>query len=155
MPIWHDFSYKRLNFKRRMKTLAQKIVFVCSILLIGVFFVLHAQTGSNSGADNIGPAFKKGDASAIAKHFDGNVIITTKAGSNSYSKSQAEIVLKNFFTAHAPKTFNIAHQGTSPEGSKYFIGALSTSTGNYRVYVSSKVSNTAIIIQEIRFEEQQ
>lgn len=140
-----------------MKPLAQKIAVVIALCLAGVLFGLNAQITSTSAnsSDNLSPAFKKGDASAIAKHFDGTVIITTKSGSSSYSKSQGEIVLKNFFTAHAPKNFIVVHQGTSPEGSKYFIGTLNTATGNYRVYVSSKVTPNTLSVQEIRFEEQQ
>jgi hypothetical protein len=104
--------------------------------------------------DNIVNGFKNGDASAIAKNFEGNVEITIKTGSTSYSKSQAEMVLKSFFAAHKPKTFAVAHEGTSPQGSKYFIGNLTTAAGNYRTYVYAKTVKTELVIQEIRFEEQ-
>ncbi|MDB5284280.1 MAG: hypothetical protein JWO06_3355 [Bacteroidota bacterium] len=111
-------------------------------------------TASAQNFDNIAASFKAGDASGLAKHFEGNVEITIKNAGTSYSKSQAEMVLKSFFTSHQPKTFAIAHQGTSPEGSKYFIGNMSTSTGNYRTYVYAKATNGNLVIQEIRFEEQ-
>ena len=52
------------------------------------------------------------------------------------------------------KSFAIAHEGTSPEGSKYFIANLSTSAGNYRTYVYAKTVAGGFAIQEIRFEEQ-
>ena len=120
-------------------------VFVCFMLSIAA---------SAQGFDNVAAAFKNGDASAIAKNFEGNVEITIKTGSTSYSKSQAEMVLKSFFAAHKPKTFSIAHEGTSPQGSKYFIGSLTTSAGNYRTYVYAKTVKNELVIQEIRFEEQ-
>jgi hypothetical protein len=104
--------------------------------------------------DHITNALKSGNASALAAAFQGNVEITIKDAGNSYSKNQAEMVLKNFFATHQPKSFSVAHQGTSPEGSKYFIGNLSTSTGNYRTYVYAKTAGAALVIQEIRFEEQ-
>lgn len=104
--------------------------------------------------EGIASSIRSGNASAIAANFQGNVEITVKDAGNSYSKSQAEMVLKNFFSTHQPKSFAIAHEGTSPEGSKYFIGNLSTSAGNYRTYVYAKTSNGTLIIQEIRFEEQ-
>ena len=109
---------------------------------------------SAQGFDNIVNGFKNGDAAAIAKNFEGNVEITIKTGSTSYSKGQAEMVLKSFFAAHKPKTFTIAHEGTSPQGSKYFIASLSTANGNYRTYVYAKTVKTELVIQEIRFEEQ-
>ena len=120
-------------------------------LLLFFTFVVGA---SAQGFDNIVAAFKSGDASAIARNFEGNVEITIKTGGTSYSKSQAEMVLKNVFASHKPKTFAGTHEGTSPQGSKYFIGSLTTSSGNYRTYVYAKTMKTELVIQEIRFEEQ-
>ncbi len=119
----------------------------CAVLVSGSY--VKAQS-----FDNIANAIRTGNASALAANFQGNVEITIKETGNSYSKSQAEMVLKNFFTTHTPKGFSIAHQGTSPEGSKYFIGNLSTSTGNYRTYVYAKAVNGVLVIQEVRFEAQ-
>ncbi|HWB64684.1 MAG TPA: DUF4783 domain-containing protein, partial [Chitinophagales bacterium] len=86
-------------------------------------------------------------------HFEGNVEITIKSGGVSYSKSQAEQILKNFFDTHKPKSFTITHQGTSPEGSKFFIGTLVTASGSYKTYVYAKVINGALAVQEIRLQE--
>lgn len=123
------------------------------ITIVCAMFVFTYQTQAQS-FDNIANAIRTGNASSLAASFQSNVEITIKDAGNSYSKSQAEMVLKNFFSTHQPKGFVIAHQGTSPEGSKYFIGNLSTSTGNYRTYVYAKATNGVLAIQEIRFEEQ-
>lgn len=123
------------------------IALICSVI------VFTNQTHAQS-FDNIANAIRTGNASALAASFQSNVEITIKDTGNSYSKSQAEMVLKNFFSTHQAKGFTIAHEGTSPEGSKYFIGNLSTSTGNYRTYVYAKSAAGALTIQEIRFEEQ-
>ncbi len=123
-----------------------------TITVLFCFFVSIAARAQ--GFDNIVSGFKNADAAAIAKNFEGNVEITIKTGSTSYSKSQAEMVLKSFFAAHKPKAFNVAHEGTSPQGSKYFIGNLTTAAGNYRTYVYAKTVKTELVIQEIRFEEQ-
>lgn len=122
--------------------------------VIAAFFCYIVTAVYAQGFYNIAAAFKTGDASDIAKNFEGNVEITIKTGSTSYSKSQAEMVLKSFFAAHKPKTFTVVHQGTSPQGSKYFIGNLTTSAGNYRAYIYAKTIKTELVIQEIRFEEQ-
>ena len=123
------------------------------VLLMALFFAGQIEAGAQS-FDNIANAIKGGNASSLAASFGANVEITIKDVGNSYSKNQGEMVLKNFFSTHHPKSFSIAHQGTSPEGSKYFIGKLSTSAGNYRAYVYSKTTNGKLVIQEIRFEEQ-
>jgi hypothetical protein len=124
-------------------------------LLFAAFFCFILSIGASAqDFDNIVNGFKNGDASTIAKNFEGNVEITIKTGSTSYSKSQAEMVLKSFFAAHKPKTFTLAHEGTSPQGSKYFIANLTSAAGNYRTYVYAKTVKTELVIQEIRFEEQ-
>jgi hypothetical protein len=104
--------------------------------------------------DNIAAAIRTANTSSLASNFEANVEITIKNDGRSYSKSQAEMVLKNFFTTNAPKSFNIVHTGNSPDGSKYFIGTLVTNTGTFRTYVLVKKVNTATIVQEIRFEGQ-
>ena len=126
-----------------------KPLVIAVLLVFALSIALMAQS-----FDTIIAGFKNGNASAIAKSFEGNVEITIKTGSTSYSKSQAEMVLKSFFAAHKPKSFTVAHDGTSPQGSKYFIGSLITTTGNYRTYVYAKTLNNDLVIQEIRFEEQ-
>ena len=123
-------------------------------LIVTIFCFIFSFSARAQDFDNIVGAFKNGDASAIAKNFEGNVEITIKTGGTSYSKGQAEMVLKNFFNAHKPKTFTVAHDGTSPQGSKYFIANLTTSAGNYRTYVYAKTVKNELVIQEIRFEEQ-
>ena len=125
-----------------------------SLIALLFTFVLFGNTLHAQNFDNISNAIKTGNASALAANFQSNVEITIKDAGNSYSKSQAEMVLKNFFASHQPKSFAIAHQGTSPEGSKYFIANLSTSAGNYRTYVYAKTVAGGFAIQEIRFEEQ-
>lgn len=123
-----------------------------SILLILMLFsvsLIYAQ-----GFDNIASAIRSGNSSSLSANFLGNVEITIKDAEASYSKAQAEMVLKNFFNTHQPKSFSIVHQGTSPEGSKYFIGNLVTSGGSYRTYVYAKMQGSALVVQEIRFEEQ-
>ncbi len=128
---------------------------IAKSLFITLFmFALTAGHTYAQGFDNIAADIRKGDAAGLSKSFGGNVEISIKDAQNSYSKSQAEAVLKNFFGTHVPKSFNIIHQGQSPEGAKYFIGTLSTSAGTYRTYVYAKQVNTTFVIQEIRFEAQ-
>jgi hypothetical protein len=136
------------QYINKMKTIFKTLIVILSLI------VIIPTTISAQNFDEIATAIRTGNSSAIAKYFEGNVEINVKDAQNSYSKSQAEVVLKNFFGSHTPKAFNIAHQGTSPEGSKYFIGNLSTNAGTFRTFVYAKQNNGNFSIQEIRFEEQ-
>lgn len=83
-------------------------------------------------------AFKSGNSSKIASHFSENVDLSIDGKEDLYSKSQAEQILKTFFTAHKPNDFKIIHKGKSGQ-SEYFIGELS-SESIYRVTINSKAS---------------
>lgn len=131
-----------------MKNIAHKFTIV--LLLIDAVFCQKAQAQS---FDNIANAIKNGNSAELAANFVGNVEITIKSNSGSYSKSQAEMVLKSFFSDNKPNGFSISHQGNSPEGSRYFIGNLTTSSGTFRTYVYAKATGNTLVIQEIRFED--
>ena len=94
---------------------------------------------------------KNGDAAQIARFFDNTVEITMPDKSNNYSKNQAEIVLKDFFSTNGIKTFEVIHKGENA-GSQYCIGTLVTKNGSFRTTVFMKQKNDKQLLQEIRFE---
>jgi hypothetical protein len=121
------------------------------------FFTLLAVTAMLSSfvfalsIDEVVAALKNGDAAQIAKHFDNTVEITMPDKSNNYSKNQAEIVLKDFFSTNGVKTFEVIHKGEN-SGSQYCIGTLVTKNGSFRTTVFMKQKSDKQLLQEIRFE---
>jgi hypothetical protein len=102
----------------------------------------------------IAAAIRAGDAHTIALHFDRTVDIKTDDKSTTYSKNQAELVLKEFFQHNMPRTFMIIHRGSSAKGAKYIIATLETSAGTYRSFVYVKDVGGKPLIQEMSFEKQ-
>lgn len=105
----------------------------------------------SGGLEDIISALKAGNASQIAKYFDNTVEITLPDKSNSYSKSQGEMILKDFFSNAQVKSFEVMHKGENA-GSQYCIGTLVTSNGTYRTTVFMKQKGDKQTVQEIRFE---
>lgn len=103
------------------------------------------------GMEDIVTALKTGNASVVAKYFDNAVEITLPEKSNSYSKSQGEMILKDFFTNNPVKGFDIIHKGENA-GSQYCIGTLFTKNGSFRTTVFMKLKGDKQTLQEIRFE---
>jgi len=105
--------------------------------------------------DDIGTGIRSGDARQIARFFNSNVDLTIFNQEEVYSKAQAEMVLKDFFSKNAPKSFTIIHKGVSKEGARYAIGTLTTTQGqNIRTYFFVKESGGNSSIQELRFEKE-
>ncbi len=104
-----------------------------------------------SSIDEVISAMKTGNSAEIAKYFDNTVEINMPYKSNSYSKSQAELVLKDFFSSNTVKTFEIIHKGEN-SGSQYCIGTLITKTGSFRTTIFMKQKGDKQLLQEITFE---
>ncbi len=101
--------------------------------------------------EDIANAIRSGDAKSVSKYFSSSVDLTIISREDVYSKAQAEQILKDFFNKNTPRSFSIIHRGESKDGSKYAIGTLTTSNGNYRTYYYFKVVGGNINIQELRF----
>jgi hypothetical protein len=105
----------------------------------------------NAGIDDVIAAMKTGNASQVAKFFDKNIEISMPDKSNSYSKSQGELVLKDFFATNIVKSFEVIHKGEN-SGSQYCIGTLVTKGGSYRTTIYMKQKDDQQVLQELRFE---
>ncbi len=104
-----------------------------------------------SSIDEVINAMKTGNAPEIARFFDNTVEINMPQKNNSYSKSQAELVLKDFFSTNPVKAFEIIHKGEN-SGSQYCIGTLITKNGSFRTTIFMKQKGDKQVLQEITFE---
>jgi len=97
-------------------------------------------------------AITAGDAKKLATYFNSTVDLTVPASDGTYSKSQAEMIVKNFFTQYPPVSFKINQQGSSNEGSQFSIGTLITKTSKFRTYFLLKKVNGVMLIHQLQFE---
>jgi hypothetical protein len=101
--------------------------------------------------DDIVTALKTGSADKMAKYFDSMVDVSVPGKSNTFSKGQAEMVLKDFFTLNKVHNFDVQHSGSNPS-SNFIIGTLTTSGGNYRTTVYMRIRGDKQLVQGIEFE---
>ena len=118
---------------------------------ISVLTLLLSSFTFKTGIEDVIVAMKTGNAAIVAKYFDTNVDISMPDKSNSYSKSQGELVLKDFFTNNPVKSFEIIHKGENA-GSQYCIGTLQTKNCTYRTTIFMKQKGDSQVLQELRFE---
>ena len=121
-----------------------------SLLSVSLFLLLSSFS-YGLGIDDIIAAMKTGNATQVAKFFDNNVEISMPDKSNSYSRSQGELVLKDFFANNVVKSFDVIHKGENA-GSQYCIGTLVTKGGSFRTTIFMKQKGEQQVLQELRFE---
>jgi hypothetical protein len=123
-----------------------------TILLLSGLFVLASSFIIQGSIDDVIGAMKSGNASGVAKYFDNYVDITMPDKSSNYSKSQGELILKDFFSNNGVKTFEVKHKGSNESGD-YCIGTLQTKNGNYRATVYMRMKGNKQVIQDIRIQQ--
>lgn len=135
-----------LEKQKHMKQLMKK-----SLLIITLFVALTAFVNPIIN-ENIAKALKNGNAASIASFFNNTVDLTLPKNEGVFSKAQAEIILKNFFTANKPSDFKVVHDGESKNNTLYSIGNLITANGVFRTYILYQENGTNIVILELRIE---
>ncbi len=104
--------------------------------------------------DDVSNSLNKGEVANVIKYFDKVVDITINNEQSTYSRSQAEMVVRNFFSKNPTKSFLVRHKGTaSSDNSVFLIGELKTANGPYRVYIFFKQKERNYLLQQIKFEQ--
>ncbi len=101
--------------------------------------------------DEVAIAIRSGDVSQLSGYLDNRVDISLPDKSDTYSKSQAEMIIRDFFTTNRVQTFQVKHKGENA-GSEFCIGILKTSTGDFRTTLFMKLKGDRQMLQELRFQ---
>jgi hypothetical protein len=102
--------------------------------------------------DDIATAIRSGNPKNISTFFIDNIDLKVIEQEDVYSKQQAEMILKDFFSKHAVKSYTVAHKSEAKAGSQYVIGTLETSNGKFRTYFLIKTTGAKTLIQQFRIE---
>jgi hypothetical protein len=118
------------------------------ILLVSIAIRLYAV----SVPEGVFSALKSGNAKELAKFFNTNIELAILDKEDIYSKTQAEVIVADFFKQNPVTGYSTVHQG-GKEGSQYVIGNLTTSKGTYRVYIYVKEVSQKPVISQMRIEK--
>ena len=135
-----------MNFK--IKTYYSLIIF------LGVFCFNISANAQDDIINNSKVALKTANARDLSKFLNDMVDIGFDGEKASYSKTQAEFVLKDFFKKYPPVDFQYVHKGSSKEGLTYTIGNYSYNGGSYRVLIYIKQFKGNFLIDYLDFSKE-
>jgi hypothetical protein len=98
-------------------------------------------------------ALRTGNSKELVKYFNTNVELVIVDKEGIYSKDQAELIVKNFFSNNAPISYSKRHEG-SKDSSRFVIGQLNTSKGKFRIYFLMKNINGTFAVHQFRIENE-
>ncbi len=121
--------------------------------LLVAWFVLFAfnSNAQNETVARVKLVLEVGNANELSKFLNDKVDLNIDGKEGTYSHSQAEGVLKNYFKENPPESFQINHEGASENGLIYAIGEYKTVDTSFRVWIRLKKINDQFKIHEMSF----
>lgn len=130
----------------------RRILFMFSLVLAAVFFAKGTTVAQGDAMGSVKSAMKSGSAKDLSRNFSNVVEITLDGGdATNYSNTQAEFVMKNFFSKNTPVDFVVNHDGTSEKGQLYAIGTYTSKDASYTVLVRMKAAGGKYQVHAMSF----
>jgi hypothetical protein len=127
-----------------------------SLLLLAVVMLPFRSMpgpGQDKTDQQIVDALTAGNAAALSQHFNSMVDLGISGNEDTYSKTQATQILKDFFLKNAVKSVKITRQGSSTDGSRFAIGEMQAGTDTFRIYYLLKKVAGKLLIQQLQIQK--
>ncbi len=134
----------------------EKVYRYCFLIFTFIFSVSFSveSNAQSEVINNVRSALKTGSSRELVKSFNKMVELNFEGEKSNYSKSQAELVLKEFFKKYPPTNFQYIHQGASKQGLTYVIGKYTFESGSFRVWILIKKFQSGYLVDSIDFSRE-
>jgi Domain of unknown function (DUF4783) len=99
-------------------------------------------------------ALTAGNAVVLSSFFNNMIDLGISGNEDTYSKTQATQILKDFFTKNPIKSVKFTSEGSSTDGSQFTIGEMKAGSGTYRLYYILKKVSGKFLIQQLQIQKQ-
>lgn len=111
----------------------------------------QAQSERNDVFTPIGKYMVKGDADCLSAWFDDNLEVCVTSQESNASRAQAKQILKTFFDAYTPRSFDITHTAERAN-MKYALGNLNAGGETFTVTIFVSAKSDGYKIQQLKIE---
>src|SRR5690606_20162926 len=116
------------------------------------FVLLTTHANSNDVIDDIASCIKSANTKELSKYFSSSVTMTLLNDEGIYSRVQAEIILRDFFSKNPPTNVKVAHRLDSNPNFRYVVLNLETSKDAFRVSYKLTNNDNTFQVTEFRIE---
>ena len=124
---------------------------IAGLAILAFSLVLVSYKSDSVTIDEVATAFRSGNVDRLSPYLDYRVDIALPEKTDTYSKSQAEMIIRDFFDNNGVRNFQVKQKGENG-GSQFCIGVLQTRNGNFRTSLFMKQKGERQFLQEIRFQ---
>lgn len=105
-------------------------------------------------SDNIADAIRSGNASALAAYFAPTIQLSVPGKKGDFSRTQAEIIMQDFFNKYPPSSFSVNSEGKSSGTNFYTLGTYSSGSVQFKAYYVIQRTESEITLHILKFEIQ-
>ncbi|MFO7999515.1 MAG: DUF4783 domain-containing protein [Bacteroidales bacterium] len=128
------------------------MIHLFSVVLFALLPLGFMQTADDMAIE-VTKALEQGDSKSLARHFGPNADLYLPGTEGTFSRSQSEVILRDFFSKNPPASFSVSRQGPSRDGSIYVIGTLKMKDGSsYRTYYLIKKVSQSFFLHQLQLE---
>jgi|GEM_PF-646129 len=98
--------------------------------------------------EDVTAALKSGNTSGLVRLFSEKISIKVLSQEDLLSKSQAQVLIEDFFIKHKVKGYQTSHTSIVNGDQQFITGSLDTNTGKYRISILVRGS----MISQFRIE---
>ena len=126
---------------------------IAAAILPAMLLCAQAQAHSerNDVFTPIGKYMVKGDADCLSAWFDDNLEVCVASQESNASRAQAKQILKTFFDAYTPRSFDITHTAERAN-MKYALGNLNAGGETFTVTIFVSAKSDGYKIQQLKIE---
>lgn len=125
------------------------VTFILAMMVISGFRAI----AQDDPTEKIIKAIQQSDSKTLAGYFNETVDLGLPGNDNSYSASQGEMVMRDFFRKYPPQSFEAVQNGATDPDSRFTIGTYKTGSREFRVFIHLKKEKSGYRIHKIKFEE--
>ncbi|HEY1062445.1 MAG TPA: DUF4783 domain-containing protein [Daejeonella sp.] len=126
------------------------------ILIFGIiscfFSFVPAKMQQRDIFDTLSGYFKDSNSKEIAGYFASVIELDILSEEGEYSKAQAELILRDFFSKHVPVSVKVIHRLSSSSNYKFGVLYLQSKDDKLRVSISMANDGNKFLIKTITIE---
>jgi len=130
----------------------KRVIKKAGVTITMCFLVIATLAHSNDVIDDIASCIRSANTKELSKYFSSTVSMTLMNDEGIYSRVQAEIILRDFFSKNTPTNVKVAHRLDSNPNFRYVVLNLETSKDAYRVSYKLTHNDNSFQVTEFRVE---
>lgn len=122
-------------------------------MVLSVILTSHEAVAQEDTFDKVVKAMSDGNSKSLAAYFNTIVELVLPDHENTYSASQAEMIMRDFFKKYPPNSCAIVQKGTTGSTSSFAICDYTSGRLLFQLYIHLQQEKGKFLIRKIKFDE--